>query len=118
MKYEFDKFVKIDLNLPAFILTMNFGYQYYFIPRFAKINQLISETGLDIKWQSEYKFERKEIKNYDLAEDQNILLMVLLYESCLGFSLAIIVFLMELFYHYCIKKILDKRSCRVLPFKN
>ena len=92
----------MDLNLLVYPVFLTFNRNSHFIQKFAKIDQLIYESGLDQKWDSDFKVENRIDDNVydDLFIGDNDLLRILMSVLGIGLSFATIAFLFECLYHW------------------
>ena len=105
--YGFDRFQIVDLDLPVIMHVLAFQLNSPFRKEFAKMDNRISEHGLDLKWASDMKVVKPAEKNDDSDKSGNVLCIGLMCLMVFGWSVSLICFLLELAW-YAIKKKLMK----------
>ena len=91
------KFVGIlDLNFPFLMNIVLFSKKSLIIRKFAEMNTRVSESGLVIRWASELKVNRTDQNRLVLGISKKLLLIILPAIIVIGYSLAFVVLLLEL----------------------
>ena len=60
----------------------------------------IRESGLDVKWESDVKIYRTNENRFELSVGKNVLLVTLPAVIAIGYSLAFVILLLELFWYH------------------
>ena len=94
-----NNFQIVDQNLPTLIYAIGFNLNSPFKKIFAEVDARIKESGLDLKWETDWKVTKIEEKGIEIENDSEVMALVLPYIVGIGCLLAFIVLLLEIIHH-------------------
>ena len=116
--FGFERFALIDFDLPILANFISFGRVSHMQRKFSKINQLVYESGIDLKWEREYKLMKIPENDPTVYEpdDKQLLISLTLILSG-GYLSALIALIIELVYYRLLRRREDDGIIEMLWFR-